>query len=430
MEKIKGAEHYIEITPAAVKDSVGKEITLRACVDKIENMGAIFIVMLRTGRYTFQSVFNSDTVKDIAEGTYIIVRGVPREEKRAVYGYEITVLSYEILSVPKESYPVPVTARHMGISVETSMEHRTASMRNREERAVIKIRESLISLMREYFTGEYFTEISSPKITTMTEDRKTAFKIKYFDERACLLSSLSLYTSMSVAFFDRVFEIGSVYSAKRHGSARYLNEFTQLDFEMAYADNADDIISVGAAVIEYILKKLPSRCQNELDMLNVSLPKPNMVSVTFYEALEIAGKPKGQYDLDPTDENKLRAWARDKHNSDFVFVKNYPAKKRSFNEKSHADDTLLTEGFDLIFKGLSVARGSIKINDYDEQLLKLKERREKIDIYAPYLDTLKCGMPPFGGMSVGIERFLTRLLNLDDVRQATLFPRDLHFVTP
>lgn len=358
--------------------------------------------------------------------------GNVKKEERAPYGFEIELTDFEILSKPKAEYPLDISANHLGCSIETSMEHRSTALRHPEERAVFKISEGVTAAFSSFMLKNGFTEIHTPKLTTLNmEEKKHVFKLKYFGENAYLTQSPQLYKQTAIAFFDRVFEIGSAYRADKHNSTRHLNEFTSLDFEMAYATDLHEIMAVITAFLKHTVKHLNKSYKNELDILDIKLPEiKDIPCITFYEALEVLCKPKTQPDLDPTDEVKICKWAREQHKTDLIFIEKFPQEKRPFYVKDSKENPKLTESFDLLFSGREIASGSLRIHDYDELTAKIKRIGFDEAQYALYLEIFRCGMPPHGGAAVGLERFLMQLLDLADIRQASLFPRDLHHITP
>ena len=436
MEKINGKSIKRAITPDDIAAAENGTITLSACVHKIKKSGSFYFVLLRTGRYVYQTGYRAGKCDGdfatICEGAYVTVTGEVKKEERAPYGFEITLTSFEILSKPKEEYPLDISSNHLGCSIETSMEHRVAALRHPEERATLKIREGVTTAFCSFMLKNGFTEIHTPKLTTLnTEDKKHAFKLKYFGETAYLAQSPQPYKQAAVAFFDRVFEVGSAYRADKHNSTRHLNEFISLDFEMAFADELRDIMAVITAFLKYTIKYLNKHYRNELDILGVTLPEIKAIPcMTFYEALEILGKNKPQPDLDPTDEAKICRCAREEYGTDLIFIEQFPRKKRPFYAMDNAENPKLTETFDLLFAGKEIATGSLRIHDCDEQAAKIKRFGLDEAQYAPYLDIFRYGIPPHGGAAIGLERLVMQLLNLEDIRQASLFPRDLHHIRP
>lgn len=436
MLKIDGSQLVGEITLDDLKKAEGGTVTFSACVHKLRKMGGFTFIILRTGKYILQSVYTKDGCSgdfaSLCEGAYIKAAGAVKREERANYGFEITLSSFEILSKPKEEYPLHVSSKKLGCSVETSMEHRSVALRHPEQRAVFKIAEGVVSGFREFMLKNNFTEIHTPKIVAAgAEGGANIFKLKYFGKDAYLAQSPQFYKQTCVAFFDRVFEIAPVYRAEKHNSTRHLNEYIGLDFEMAFIDDMHDVMAMETAMLKYVMDYLRENYIHELELLDAELPViKNIPSVTFFEALDILGKSHNQFDLDPSDEVKLCEYAREQCDSEFIFVEKFPGLKRPFYAMDSKDDPKLAESFDLLFRGLEITTGGQRIHDYDEQIEKLKRYHIEPEELGAYTDIHKYGMPPHGGLGIGLERVVMKLLGLSNIREASLFPRDIHHLDP
>lgn len=436
MKKIDSTQLIAELTLEDLKKSSGSSVTFCACVHKLRKMSGFTFVILRTGKYILQSVYTKNKCtgdfEALCEGAYIKLTGEVKEEKRANYGYEITLSSFEILSKPAEEYPLHVSSKHLGCSIETSMAHRSVALRHPEQRAVFKISEGIVSAFREFMLSQNFTEIHTPKIVAAgAEGGANIFKLKYFDKDAYLAQSPQFYKQTCVAFFDRVFEIAPVYRAEKHNSTRHLNEYIGLDFEMAFINDMHDVMAMETAMLKYMVKYLAENYAHELSILDAVLPVINDIpSVTFFEALDILGKSHNQFDLDPTDEVKLCEYAKENFGSEFIFVEKFPGLKRPFYAMDSKDDPKLAESFDLLFRGLEITTGGQRIHDYNEQVAKLKKYNIDTAELGAYIDIHKYGMPPHGGLGIGLERITMKLLGLSNIREASLFPRDIHHLDP
>ena len=436
MQKIDGSQLVSEITLDDLEKAVGGSISFSACVHKLRKMGGFSFIILRTGRYILQSVYTADKCEGdfdgLCEGAYITVTGDVKKEERANYGYEITLSSFEVLSKPAEEYPLHVSSKKLGCSIETSMAHRSVALRHPEQRAVFKIAEGVVSGFREFFLSQNFTEIHTPKIVAAgAEGGANIFKLKYFDKDAYLAQSPQFYKQTCVAFFDRVFEIAPVYRAEKHNSTRHLNEYIGLDFEMAFINDMHDVMAMETAMLKYVVDYVAKNYQTEIEMLGATLPViDDIPSVTFFEALDILGKSHNQFDLDPTDEVKLCEYAKENYGSEFIFVEKFPGLKRPFYAMDSKDDPKLAESFDLLFRGLEITTGGQRIHDYDEQVAKLKRYNIEPEELGAYIDIHKYGMPPHGGLGIGLERLVMKLLGLSNIREASLFPRDIHHLDP
>jgi len=414
------------------------EIEFCACVHKVKKMGAFAFLILRTGRYLIQSVYEqgvcSGSLEGIYQGCYVKVKGMVKAEKRAMLGAEIRLADISLLSAPKEEYPLKVADKKLGCSLEINLQHRTVALRNPMERAVFQVAESVVTAFAQFMRSQNFTRIHTPKIVTAgAEGGANIFKLKYFGKDAYLAQSPQVYKQTCVAFFDRVFEIGAVYRAEKHNTPRHINEYIGLDYEMGYIDSMYDVMNLEVALMDYMLKYIADNYAYELDLLGATLPVLGAVpSITFDKAIDIVTKGKGskKTDLDPIDEESLSKYALKEYNSDFIFVTHYPGAKRPFYAMDDPKDAKIALSFDLICRGLEITTGGQRIHDYDSLVSKMLARGMHPDAFAPYLDIFKYGMPPHGGLGIGLERTVMKFLNLKNVRQASLFPRDLTHLEP
>lgn len=436
MQQIDGQELVKELTLKDLEQALGSQITFCACIHKLRKMSGFSFVILRTGKYLIQSTYDANTcegsLEELHEGEYIKLCGTVKEEKRAMHGYEITLLSFEVLSKPAAEYPLHVSDKKLGCSLETSLNYRSVALRHPDTRTVFKISEGIVSGFREFMLSQNFTEIHTPKITKASaEGGANIFKLKYFGQDATLAQSPQFYKQTCVAFFDRVFEIAPVYRAEKHNSTRHLNEYIGLDFEMGFINDMTDVMQMETAMLRYVMDYLKANYSEELEFLGARLPEIKEIpALTFFEALDILGKSHNQFDLDPTDEVKLCEYAKKEFNSEFVFITKFPGLKRPFYAMDSKDDPKLAESFDLLFRGLEITTGGQRIHDYNEQVEKLKRYNIEPEDLGAYLDIHKYGMPPHGGLGIGLERVVMKLLDLENIRQASLFPRDLHHLDP
>jgi nondiscriminating aspartyl-tRNA synthetase len=415
-----------------------KEIQFGCCVHKIKKMGAFAFIILRTGRYTVQSVYEPEvcegSIEGITQGCYVLIKGIVKQEERAVLGAEIRLTGIKLLSSPKEEYPLRVSDKKLGCSLDVNLQNRTVALRNPMERAVFKVAEGVVAAFKDFMLSQNFTQIHTPKIVTAgAEGGANIFKLKYFGQDAYLAQSPQVYKQTCVAFFDRVFEVGAVYRAEKHNTPRHINEYVGLDYEMGFIDSMYDVMNMEVALMDYMLKYIARNYQYELDLLDTKLPVLGEVPVvTFEGALAIVTKGKGskKTDLDPEDEVTLSKYALEKHNSDFIFITHYPGAKRPFYAMDDPENPKLALSFDLICRGLEITTGGQRIHDYDVLVAKMLDRGMHPEAFKPYLDIFKYGMPPHGGLGIGLERVVMKFLNLKNVRQASLFPRDINHLEP
>ena len=241
---------------------------------------------------------------------------------------------------------------------------------------------------------------------------------------------------MMVGVFARVMEIGPVFRAEKHNTKRHLNEYTGLDFEMGYIDDFTDIMAMETGFLQYMVKLLKEEYSQELALLKAELPEVEKIpAVTFAEAKRLASekygtKMKNPYDLEPEEEHLIGKYFKEEYGSDFVFVTHYPSRKRPFYAMDDPQDGKVTLSFDLLFRGLEVTTGGQRIHSYPQLMEKIAKRGMDTEGMEDYLNTFKHGMPPHGGLGIGLERMTMQLLGEENVREVSLFPRDLSRLVP
>ena len=241
---------------------------------------------------------------------------------------------------------------------------------------------------------------------------------------------------MMVGVFDRVFETAPVFRAEKHNTKRHLNEYTSLDFEMGYIDGFEDVMAMETGYLQYAMALLEKEYQRELKVLGITLPKVDQIpAVKFSDIKEKVAekyqhKMRNPFDLGPEEEILIGQYAKEEWDSDFVFVTHYPSKKRPFYAMDDPEDTRYTLSFDLLFKGMEITTGGQRIHDYQKLVDKIAVRGMEQDGMEQYLATFKHGMPPHGGLGIGLERLTMKLVGEDNVRETTLFPRDLSRLEP
>lgn len=333
--------------------------------------------------------------------------------------------------------PIAVSKWKMSASLEAKLDMRSLTLRNLRERARFRIQEGIARAFREYLHGEGFTEIHSPKIGAKgAEGGANVFKLDYFHRPAVLAQSPQFYKQMMVGVFDRVMEVGPVFRAEKHNTKRHLNEYTGLDFEMGYIDDFTDIMAMETGFLQHMVEILKKEYSTELEILKVKLPEVEKIpAVTFTEAKRLASEKygtqiKNPYDLEPEEEHLIGRYFKEEYGADFVFVTHYPSKKRPFYAMDDPTDPKVTLSFDLLFRGLEVTTGGQRIHSYTELMEKIEKRGMDTEGMEQYLSTFKHGMPPHGGLGIGLERMTMQLLEEENVREVSLFPRDMSRLVP
>ena len=290
---------------------------------------------------------------------------------------------------------------------------------------------------RDFLYGEGFTEIHTPKIGAKSaEGGANLFRLEYFHRPAILQQSPQFYKQMMVGVFDRVFETAPVFRAEKHNTKRHLNEYTSLDFEMGYIDGFEDVMAMETGYLRYTMKLLEKEYADEIRILGIEIPKTDEIpSVRFDEIKKLVSEEYGRkirspYDLEPEEEVLISRYAKEKWDADFVFVTHYPSRKRPFYAMDDPADPTYTLSFDLLFRGMEITTGGQRIHDYESLLAKMEQRGMTEEGMEQYLSTFKYGMPPHGGLGIGLERLTMKLTGDDNVRETTLFPRDMSRLEP
>lgn len=421
----------------------GMVVKMNGAIHHIRTMSEITFIVLRKSEGLVQCVCeegNSNVnSKELKDGQTVLVTGLVREEERAPHGFELVVKEIKLLTTPQKdaTMPLPIHKWKLNTSLEAKLSLRPISLRNIRERAVFKLQEGIARGFREFLYEQQFTEIRSPKIVAgNAEGGANVFKMEYFGKQAFLAQSPQFYKQTMVGVYDRVFEIAPVFRAEKHNTTRHLNEYTSVDFEMGYIDSFEDIMAMEQQMLSFTFEFLRNHYEKELTILKVSLPDVSKIpQVRFKEAKELVSekynrKIKMPYDLEPEEEVLIGKYFKEEYGSDFVFVTHYPSKKRPFYAMDDPEDQKYTLSFDLLFKGMEVTTGGQRIHDYEEITKKMQDRGMELDDFKNYLMIFQYGMPPHGGLGLGLERLTMKLLDEQNVRETAMFPRDVNRLEP
>lgn len=424
-----------------LKAEEGTTIILEGAVHSIRDMGEIAFVILRKSEGLIQTVWEEGKtdmeLSEIREGDYIHVTGQIKDEERAPHGKEVRLSTIRHLSHVSCPLPLPIDKWKLNTSLEAKLDRRSLSLRNIRERARFRIQEGIVRGFRDFLYEQGFTEIHTPKIGAKSaEGGANMFRLSYFHRPAVLQQSPQLYKQMMVGVFDRVFETGPVFRAEKHNTRRHLNEYTSLDFEMGYIHSFLDICAMETGFLQYTMNLLEKEYSKELKLLNITLPDVEKIPyVRFDEAKRLVSekynrKIRNPFDLEPEEEELIGKYFKEEYNADFVFVTHYPSKKRPFYAMDDPEDTRYTLSFDLLYHGLEITTGGQRIHDLSMLEEKIQEKGMTEEGLEQYLDAFRFGMPPHGGLGIGLERLTMQLLGEDNVREACLFPRDMSRLEP
>jgi nondiscriminating aspartyl-tRNA synthetase len=443
MEFIRGVKQKETIGISEVRsgDYAGKTIRMEGSVHTIRDMGDVAFVIIRKSEGLVQCVFEEGKTEfDLSllkEESAIRVTGVVSAEERAPHGFELRLTAIEVLSQPAEVLPIAISKWKLNTSLETKLALRPITLRNPMERAKFRIQEGIVRGFRDFLHLQKFTEIRTPKIVARgAEGGSNVFKLDYFNKKAELGQSPQFYKQTMVGVYDRVFEVAPVFRAEKHNTTRHINEYTSMDFEMGYIDSFEEIMEMETGMLQYTFDLLLKEYAPELKMLKIDLPDvSNIPTVRFDKAKELVSekynrKIRNPYDLEPEEEVLIGRYFKEECGSDFVFVTHYPSKKRPFYAMDDPTDERFTLSFDLLFRGLEITTGGQRIHDYDTIIKKMESRGMNPEDISTYLMIFRYGMPPHGGLGIGLERLTMRLLDEANIRETTLFPRDVTRLEP
>lgn len=426
-----------------ISSYVGKNVMLSGWIHRIRKIGGIAFVILRDRAGLVQTVFETKELfrklEGLKEESVVSVSGYVKKEERAPMGAEVRVFKIEVISRVKEDLPVVINKKELKVNIDTLLDYRTITLRNPKQRAIFKVQGEILKAFRAFFENQGFTEINTPKIVCAGAETGGAemFSFKYFKKGlAYLAQSPQLYKQIMVGVFERVFETAYVYRAEPHATSRHINEYMSLDIEMGFINSWLDLIDTHQELTKYMIEHLEKTCKEEFKLLEAKIPKYTKIPVMkLSEAQDILEKEykikcKGAPDLDPKQEKAICDYTAKKYNSEFVFITHYPTKKRPFYTYPDPKNPEETLSFDLLFRGLEVTTGSQRHHEYDKVVKAMKDKNIDTKGFEEYLSIFKYGMPPHGGFCQGLERLTARFLELENVREASLFPRDINRLKP
>ncbi|MDO8572413.1 MAG: aspartate--tRNA(Asn) ligase [bacterium] len=424
-------------------DHIGKEVSIAGWVDVRRDHGKLVFIDLRDATGTVQMVALPNHEEAHAQAHTVRpewVLGIQgrvnkRPEKMVNMNtptgdIEIEILGVEILN---KAHELPFE-KSTGLNLDTYLDYLPLTLRTARSRAIFRVQAHIIKAFRDFLTKEGFIEIQIPKIVGGdAEGGAAVFPIEYFGHIAYLATSPQLYKQIMVGVFEKVFATGNIYRAEKHSTTRHINEYTSLDLEMGFIKDHVDIILLETRFLHFLLKRLEESCAEDFKLLIAELPTlPTTIpTMKLREAQEIIKKETGEDcthepDLDPQHERWLCEYAKKKFNSDFIFITHYPVKKRPFYTYEDENDLGYTKSFDLLFRGLEITTGGQRINDHDKLVANIKAWGLDPEKFSYYLQSFKYGMPPEGGLAIGLERITAKLLGIENIKEATLFPRDIN----
>ncbi|MBD7911769.1 MULTISPECIES: aspartate--tRNA(Asn) ligase [Clostridium] len=421
-----------------IKDSKDTQILVRGWVHKIHELSTISFVHLRDKTGIIQLVMDKKHSKQLRLEMSIEAIGEKVMNEKAPGGIELDAKELTILGeVFYDKLPFEINGFKLNACLEKQLDYRALALRRPKTRAVFKVQEEITDAFRTYLKSRRFSEIHTPKvISSSTEGGSEMFTVDYFGRRAFLAQSPQFYKQMMVgAGFERVFEIAPAYRAELHNTWRHLNEYISLDIEMGFIKDETELMDLEEGFLNYLYSVLRKTCKSEFEMYNIELPeKIEIPRIPLAEAHKILldkyNKKSPVGNIDAEGEVLISKYVKETYNCDFVFLTEYPVAKRPMYAMPDSEKPGLTKSFDLIFKGLEITTGGQRIHNYEMLKENIKKFGLNPDDFAFYLETFKYGMPPHGGLAIGLERLTLKILDLENVREATLLPRDLRRLEP
>lgn len=346
---------------------------------------------------------------------------------------ELEILGITVLAQAEE---VPFERETPNLTLETRLDHRPYTLRSQRDRDIFSVQSTILSAFRDALRSQSFTEFTAPVLVGGdAEGGSAVFEIPdYYGHKAFLATSGQLYKQIMVGPLERVLTIAKTFRAEKSATTRHLAEIVQLEFEMGFVNGPQDVMAVLEKVIRHISTTVATTHADALIRLGTTpalLPEKPFPVFTLREAQEVierefGGKCVGELDLEPEHERQICQYAREKLGSDFVFITRFPTKKRAFYTMADPAEPEWSLSFDLLFRGLEINSGAQRIHNYHDLVAKMKSRGMATDKFDFYLQAFKYGMPPHGGCSTGLERITARMLELQNVKEASSFPRDMH----
>lgn len=414
----------------------GKKIAIAGWVEDIRNLGGIAFILLRDRKGKAQITCIKKEMPEIFEEitslsreSVISAEGLCQKNEKVRNGWELLPEKIKVLSHAETPLPMGI-ADKVNVDFDTRLDNRFIDLRREKVQAIFKIRHTFIEAASEFLSSNGFLQVHTPKITVSSPEGGTeVFKINYFGRDAYLVQSPQLYKQIMMATgMDRVYEIAWYFRAEEHDTSRHLNESTAIDLEMAFIDSEEDVMKTGEKLVKSVLEKIVEENEKEMKILdvNVDIPQLPFTRITYDEVTEILEKKvdfKWGDDLG-TDEEKI---VGNEVNEQFYFITRFPLKTKPFYAMPDGE---YARAFDLACKGTEISSGAQRIHDYNMLVERMEELGMNVENFGEYLKAFRYGMPPHGGFGLGIERFLMEVLELGNIRECILFPRDKKRISP
>jgi nondiscriminating aspartyl-tRNA synthetase len=424
----------------ALGQHVGERVRVAGWLHHQRRLAQVSFVLVRDRAGIAQVVVTAETERErlgelIAE-TVVEITGTVVANDQAPAGVELHDPEVTVIATSEAAPPFELRRPQLSAQLPTLLDHAAVALRHPRRRAAATIAAASARGFRETLDALHFTEIHTPKVVaSTTEGGANVFPIDWFGRTAFLAQSPQLYKQTMVGVLERVYEIGPVFRAEPHDTARHLAEYVSLDAEMGFITDHTDVMDTLRGVLDGMIDSVAERAAAQVDLLGLTLPTvpAQIPAIHFDDAQQMIEHATGEAvvgepDLAPGHERWLGAWAEREHGSPFLFVTGYPMVKRPFYTHPDPARPGSSHSFDLLFRGLELVTGGQRLHRHADYLDALAGAES--EPYEGYLEAFRYGMPPHGGFAIGLERWVARLVGAANVREVTLFPRDLHRLTP
>ena len=428
-----------------LKNNIGNEVLIKGWVSVVRNQGKVAFFDFRDRSGLVQGViFGKPEVLEVAKGIgseYVVaVKGKVNQRPEKMVNdkvdngnIELEITGIEVLA-KAEPLPFDMSSEGYNLDLTTELDHRALTLRHPKQQAIFKIQATIIDSFREFMKSQDFLEFQAPSIVPATaEGGAEVFQVDYFDKKAYLSQSPQLYKQIVMSAFERVFSVNKIFRAEPSATTRHLTEVVSLDAEMAFIESWTDIRDMIEATVRYILAEIATKHEKELAFLKAELPvmleKTPTLSLTEAQEKILAATgrdPRGEKDLSTQDEQDISKIIKEETGSDFVFVYGYPTRQKPFYVYPNPENPEFNEGVDLIGRGREWLSGGRRINDYAQLSKHVEEWGMDPSKIEMFLEAFRYGVPPEGGFAFGAERITMQILGLENIREATMFPRDMN----
>jgi nondiscriminating aspartyl-tRNA synthetase len=419
----------------------GVEVIIMGWVSAIRDHGNIRFIMVRDRYGDIQVIAKKsectelliEQIRQVREHSTLAIRGNVRSQEKAPNGAEVIPVELKVFSIAKKAAPFLVKSKISSVGIDTRLNLRAVDLRRNVLQSIFHIRHSTLNAIREFLAAQGFIETNTPKIiATATEGGATLFPIFYYDREAFLAQSPQLYKEQLTMAFENVFEIGQIFRAEPSRTNRHLSEATSIDVEEAFVDY-NDIMALLEKMILHTVNSVNEKNKNDLlelalELPSIKLPLPRYSYSNIIDELRRTGESiRWGDDLSPQMMKNIL------HNTvnGFYFITDWPTAIKPFYVKpKSAGSENMCESFDLMYDGLEVSSGSTRINRKDDLLERMKKQGLNTQAFDYHLRVFDYGVPPHAGFGVGLERLLMAITRIENIRDVTLYPRDIDRLTP